>query len=270
MLSPGVTPEQFAAKYLKGERGDIAALREFHNSAIGEPYLEGSHRITESHLIHAKKIDPYSTKDIGIVRGEDHKMVTLGIDQGGPVHHWTAVSWKFDLERYGDPNDRAIGKVLGLGRIMADDWDRVFGLMREFQIVLAVIDYFPQPTEARKFARRFPGSVYLCQYTEGHSGREIVKTEDDYGASLVKCDKTAWLTKSLGRVMAGDLLLPTDASEEFDRNLKAPIRTMHKDKVKAEFAKNDIPDHYAHALNYAEIALKIIDPSLAGCDTITR
>jgi flagellar biosynthesis protein FlhB len=44
---------------------------------------------------------------------------------------------------------------------------------------------------------------------------------------------------------------------------------MNRDKVKAEFVISG-PDHYAHALNYAEIALKILDPSLAGSDAIIK
>lgn len=269
MLSPGVSPEEFAIKWLRGAAGDIDAIREFYNSTVGQPFMEGDHRVADSHLVHAKKIDPFMMQDLGPISTKDH-LVTLGVDQGGPVHHWVAVSWKFDRQRFGDPNDRAVGKIIGMGRIMADDWDRIHGLMREYRVQRCVIDYFPQPTEARKFAKRFNGYVYLCQYTNGNAGREIRLTEDgDYGANLVKVDKTAWLSKSLGRIMAGDLLLPADTPEEFESHVKAPIRTMNKDKVQSEFVMSG-PDHYAHALNYSEIALKILDPSLAGSDAITR
>jgi hypothetical protein len=268
MYSPGVTAHEFARKWERGAAGDLDAIREFYNSAVGQPFLEGSHRVTDSHLRHAKLIDRYRLADLGPISAKEH-FVTLGIDQGGPVHHYVAVSWTFDRNRFGDPNDRAVGKVIGLGRIMADDWDRVHGLMREFRVRMAVIDYFPQPTDARKFARRFPEYVYLCQYSEGNAGREVRTTEDDYGANLVKVDRVAWLSKALGRIMAGDLQLPVDTPEEFEDHAKALIRTMNKDKVKAEFVESG-PDHYAHALTYSEIALKILDPSLAGSNVITR
>lgn len=268
MYSPGVTPEEFSIKWLRGVSGDLDAMREFHNSAVGEPFMEGSHRVTDAHLLEAKRAEKYSTKDIGPISAKEH-FVTLGVDQGGPVHHWVAVSWKFVRGRFGDPNDRAVGKIIGLGRIMADEWDRVHGLMREFRVQRAVIDYFPQPTEARKFAKRFPGFVYLCQYVNGTTGREVRTDEDDYGSNLCKVNKVAWLAKSLGRIMSGDLLLPTDTPQEFEDHVKAPIRTMNKDKVQAEYVMSG-PDHYAHALNYAEIALKILDPSLAGNDAIIK
>jgi hypothetical protein len=269
MLSPGVTTEEFARKWLRGAAGDLDAIREFYNSAVGQPFMEGDHRVTDGHLIAAKQADPYFLRDIEELSARKN-LITLGIDQGGPVHHWVAVEWKFDRNRFGDPNDRAVGKIVGLGRIMADEWDRVHGLMKEFQVQRAVIDYFPQPTQARVFAKRFKGFVYLCQYTNGNTGREIRLTEDvEYGANLVKVDKVAWLSKSLGRIMAGDLMIPVDTPAEFEEHVKAPIRTMNKDKVQAEFVMSG-PDHYAHALNYAEIALKILNPSLAGSDVITR
>ena len=279
MYSPGVTPEDFAIKYYRGMTGDIDAIKEFHNSAVGQPFIEDQHRVTDSHLRHAKveahKVhvklhggQPFKMTDLGPIKKEKH-FVTLGIDQGS-VHHWVAVSWKFDRSRYGDPNDRAVGKMIGCGRIMEDEWDKIWGLMREYQVRRAVVDFFPQPTTARKFARRYQEYVYLCQYTTGNTGREIRTTEEDYyGTNLVKVDKTAWLSKTIGRIISGDLLLPLDTPRELEDHVKSLIRTMHKDRVHAEFKKQDgVPDHYAHALNYAEIALKVLDPTLLDSETI--
>lgn len=279
MLSPGVTPEDLSIKWRRGQSGELASIREFHNSAIGQPYLEDQHRVNDTHLKYAK-VEAHKTHEklhggetfrmsaLGPIKKDKH-FVTLGIDQGGPTHHWAAISWKFDRSRYGDPNDRAVGKMIGCGRIMADEWDRIYGLMREFRVRMCVIDFFPQPTEARKFARRFKEFVYLCQYTTGNAGREIRTDEDDYGANLVKVDKTAWLSKTIGRIIAGDLLLPLDTPQELEAHVKSLIRTMNKDRVHAEFKKQDgVADHYAHALNYAEIALKVLDPQLSSSDSI--
>lgn len=279
MLSPTVTPEAFAIKLAAGLAGDIDALREFYNSGVAQPFLEDQHRVTDSHLRYAKleahteheKLHggkPFRMTELGPITKKKH-FVTLGIDQGGPVHHWVAVSWKFHRHIPGDPNDRAVGKMIGCGRIMVDEWEKIWGLMREYRVRQAVIDINPQPTDARKFARRYKEFVHLCLYTVGHTGREIILTEDDYGANLVKCDKTAWLSKTIGRIIAGNLLLPVDTPREFEEHLKSLIRTMHKDRVHAEFKKQDgVADHYAHALSYAEIALKVLDPPLTALETI--
>lgn len=269
LYSPTVEPFELAIAFLRG-RGDEDARREFYNSKLGLPYIEDAHQVTDAHIDACVKeyalaaARPKSLQD-GIV--------TLGIDQGGPVHHWVAVRWLFDRTREGDPNDRAIGKVVGCGRILQDDWDGISGLMPAYLVRKCVVDYFPEPTNARVFARKFGGDVvYLCQYVEGTAGREIRTLEDEYGANLCRVSKVSWLTKTLGRVMAGDLWLPADVPWELRDHLKAPIRTLKKGKdgYKAEYVEGGRPDHYAHALVYAEIALRILDPAMSPSDVITE
>ena len=267
LYSPTVAPYEIAVKYLRS-LGDEDARREFHNSCLGLPYVEDAHRISDAHIDAA--IKKYSLSTSAPNRASDG-VYTLGIDQGGPVHHWAAVKWLFDASRDGDPNDRAIGRLVGCGRILQDDWAGIHGLMRGYQIRMAVIDYFPNPTSPRVFARKFPGAVYLCQYVQGTSGREVRLTEDDYGANLVKCDKVGWLTKSLGRIMNGDLELPLDLPLEMRQHLKAPVRslTLKNDVYVAEYVETGA-DHYAHAINYAEIALKILDPGVHSSSVIKK
>jgi len=113
----------------------------------------------------------------------------------------------------------------------------------------------------------------LCQYITGTSGREVRLTEDDYGASLVRCDDTSWMTQALGRLMGGDLELPLDLPLAFRRQVKVPVRSIQftNGRYKAIYSDSgDKQDHYAHALVYAEIALKILDPSLHASSIITK
>jgi predicted RNA-binding Zn-ribbon protein involved in translation (DUF1610 family) len=269
LYSPTVTPGEIAIMYLRGA-GDEAARREFHNSCLGLPYIEEAHQVTDEHVDACVKRFSIATSQ---PKNSREGVYTLGIDQGGPLHHWAAVKWMFDPKRFGDPNDRAVGRLVGFGRILQDDWGGVHALMRAYQVRMAVIDFFPNPTSPRVFARKFAGAVYLCQYTTGQSGREIRLTEDDYGANLVKADKVGWLTKTLGRLIAGDMELPLDLSLEFRQHVKAPIRTL-KD-VKGQYVAEYVEvagraDHYAHALNYAEIALKILDPGIHPSSIINK
>jgi hypothetical protein len=274
--SPMCSPGHIAIKYLRG-MGDEHARQTFWNDCLGLPYIDDAYQVNDVHIdACVKKGGLFSTNDEGVQpTAASDGIFTLGIDQGGPTHHWVAVRWMFDATRYGDPNDRAIGKVVGLGKCLQDDWDTINGLMRGYMVRRAVIDYFPDPTNARVFARKFmikgEGRVYLCQYITGTSGREIRIVEDEYGAGLVKCDKVGWLSKTLGRVMAEDIEFPVDIPLEFRQHLKAPIRTLKEvdGKPVAEYVDNG-PDHYAHALNYAEIALKILDPGLHSSSIITN
>lgn len=268
LYSPTVEPWEIVVAYLRGH-SDEAARREFHNSKLGLPFIEDAHQVNDSQIDEATKKFSLAAVDLP-VRDRDG-IVTLGVDQGGPIHHWAAVKWKFDRNRVGDPNDRAIGRLIGCGRILQDDWAGIHSLMRTYRVWRAVVDYFPEPTNARVFARAFKDAVYLCQYVKGAAAREVRLTEDDYGAHLVRVDKTSWLSKSLGRVMVGDLELPLDLPLEFRKHLKAPVRTL-KDvngQYVAEYVETG-PDHYAHALNYAEIALKILDPALNSSSILTE
>jgi hypothetical protein len=266
LYSPTISPTDLAVAYLRGQ-GDEQAMREFFNSKLGLPYLGDAYRIDDAML--AACVKKYHTADVR-PKTMSEGLITLGIDVGGAMHHWVAVKWRFDPTRPGDPNDKAQGQVIGFGRIMQDDWAGIHGLMAAYQVRKCVIDSEPGTTKQREFARAFPGHVYLCYYVTGRSGREVTIHEDVYGANNVKCDKTGWLSKSIGRVMARDLELPLDMSLEFQTQLKNSVRTiqMVDQQPVAKFIDTG-PDHYLHALTYAEIALKVMDPSLATSDVIT-
>lgn len=269
--SPTVSPGEIAIAYLRGF-GDEDARREFHNSKLALPYIEDAHKVTDEQINACVKTYALADPNTRPKSAKDG-LVTLGIDQGGALHHWVAVKWRFDLNRSGDPNDRAVGRVIGCGRIIQDDWDGIHGLMRAYQVRQAVIDYFPEPTNARVFARRFTGVVHLCQYVRGVGAREVRTMQDDtYGTNIVRVDKTGWLTKTLGRVMACDIEFPVDLPLQFREQLKAPTRTVKKavdGTYVAEYVETG-QDHYAHALNYAEIALKLLNPGLHTNDAITK
>jgi hypothetical protein len=267
LYSPTIEPWEIVVAYLRGF-GDEAARREFHNSKLGLPFIEDAHQVQDAQIDAA--IKKYALAAITLPYAEKDGIVTLGIDQGGPIHHWAAVKWMFDPLKVGDPNDRAHGVLVGCGRILQDDWAGIHALMRTYRVWRCVIDYFPEPTNARQFARRFKDAVYLCQYVRGAAAREVRLTEDDYGAHLARVDKVSWLSKSLGRVMIGEIDLPLDLPFEFRKHLKAPVRSLKEvdGQYVAEFVETG-PDHYAHALNYAEIALKILDPALNSSSILT-
>lgn len=269
LYSPTISPGELAIAYLRGH-GDEDARREFFNSKLGLPYVEDAHQVNDTHVDSCIKKYALNDPDVRPKSAKDG-VVTLGIDQGGPVHHWVAVKWMFDPNIPGDPNDKAKGKIIGMGRVLQDDWNSIHGLMRTYQVRMAVVDYFPEPTCARIFARKFNGYVYLCQYVNGTAVREVRPMEDDYGANLVRCDRVSWLSKSLGRIMSGELELPADTPLEFRQHVKALVRTLKNNDglYVADYISNGA-DHYAHALNYAEIALKVLDPAVHPGSTLTK
>ena len=72
----------------------------------------------------------------------------------------------------------------------------------------------------------------------------------------------------MGRFHSDRIHIPADTSLEFKDHIKALVRTYEKDdqgNPKAIFL-NTGPDHYAHAHNYAEMALPLAAGVVSGGD----
>jgi hypothetical protein len=76
----------------------------------------------------------------------------------------------------------------------------------------------------------------------------------------VNANRTAWLDRSLGRILSGNIILPKDLPQEFHDQFKSLVRVPGKDNLGNLVHKyeNTAADHGAHALNYMEIALGCI------------
>jgi hypothetical protein len=264
MYSYTVTPYDLAMGYFRGV-GDEAAMVEFHNSKQGLPYIPDGGQVTEGEIDAA--IRPYFMKDLRPDL-DTGRMIVMGIDQGKWNH---IVVVEFLLSRGAaqrDLNAAAFAKVLWMGKVPGDDFENLDPLMREWQIRACVIDPDPQINDARRFAKRFPGFVYLCRYRRGVTGKELSLSEEGSGAPIVTVDRTNWLDASIGRFHSDRLHLPGDTSLEFKEHIKALARTYEKDELgnsKAVYM-NTGPDHFAHAFNYAEIALPLAAGIVSGGD----
>ena len=186
------------------------------------------------------------------------RCITMGVDQG-KTGYISVVEWTFDGDRRVDINLAALGKLLWYGKFREDDWTYLGQLMREWQVLACVVDADPNINDARRFARKFYGYVHLCRYRRGITAKEIAVTEEDTGAPMATVDRTNWLSCTLGRFKTNPsrLLLPADISLEYREHLKNLVRTYEKDdhgNPEATYV-NTGPDHYAHSLVYADIAL---------------
>jgi hypothetical protein len=261
MYSFTVKPWELAAAYFRGV-GDEAAMVEFFNSKQGLPYVPDGGQVTDGEVEAA--IRPYFKENQRPDIGTD-RCIVMGIDQGKMNH---VVVVEYFLNGSGDLNAAAFGKVLWEGKLPGDDFETLDPLMREWQIRAAVIDADPQINDARRFARRFPGYVYLCRYRRGVTGKELQVSEEDSGAPIVTVDRTNWLDASMGRFHSDRVTLPADTSLEFKDHMAALVRTYEKDEQgnpKAVYL-NTGPDHFAHAFNYAEIALPLAAGIVSGDD----
>jgi len=249
-----VSPGELVVAYHRG-MGDEAAAKEFNNSKLGLPFLGEGAQITDdmldtclcNHTINERR------PDVGSGR-----LITMGADQG-KLGYISVVEW-FLPEFARDINSVAIGKLLWFGRFGEEDWGILDELMREWQVLACVVDADPNINEARRFARRFWGYVWLSRYRKGVVAREMSIVEED-NAPIAQVDRSNWLSCSLGRfkVKPPRIQLPRDISLEYREHLKNVVRTYEKDEFdnpKLTYVSTG-PDHYTHSLTYAEIALPL-------------
>ncbi len=264
LYSYTVTPGDIALAHFRG-LGDEAALCEFHNSKVGVPFIPDGGQVTDIE-IDAARASSYAKNDTKLIPTDSGRMITMGVDQG-KMNHVVICEFFFNEIGY-DLNAIATEKVLWEGKVPGDDFNELDRLMRKWQVIGCVIDADPQINDARRFARRFHGYVHLCRYRRGKTGKEIAITEEEEGAPIATVDRTNWLDATLGRFYSDRITLPTDVSLEFQAHLKNLVRTYERDEnnnPKATYLETG-PDHFAHALNYAEIALPLAASIVSGRD----
>ena len=258
-----VSPGELAVSYFRSF-GDEAAAVEHHNSKLGLPFIGDGAKVTDDDIEHCIR---NHTKDAPrpLVGGD--RLITLGCDQG-KINYVEVTEW-FIEELTNDLNVAAHAKVLWEGTFYEEDWAFLDGLMREWQVLHAVVDADPQIMEARRFARRFPGYVSLCRFRRGPTAKEISVANDDDGAPIIHVDRTNWFSAALGRFRSPRRIeLPRDVSTQYREHIKAPVRTYKKGddgNPQATYVSTG-PDHFALARVYSEIALPLAASVTTGQD----
>lgn len=260
-----VTPGELVVAHHRGF-GDEFAAKEFNNSKLGLPYIGTGARVTDE-MIDAAIRDHTTADDRPKIGGQ--RFITLGADQG-KTGYIVINEWLINGPPGNDINAVALPKVVWFGKFGEDDWNLLDDLMREWQVLYAVIDADPQINEARRFCKRFHGYAAVCRYRRGQSAKEIAVAEDDSGVPMLTVDRTNWLTATLGRFKSKPprIQLPRDIAHDFREHLKSLVRTYERDEhgnPTATFVEIG-PDHFAHALNYAEIALPMAASITSGQD----
>lgn len=264
MYSPAIKPKDFATAFLRGTI-DPSAEIEFYNSKLGLPFVVEGARVTEENIETAKRGHRRSDCEIN-----PNRLRTLGVDVGKWLH-FEINEWWLPTGDYGveDVNTYAKPKVLTHGKVR--DFEELDELMYQWQIHFAVIDANPERRKALEFASRFQGHVRLCFYGRGVQGRTL---NLHFAEPQVTVDRTAWLDLSLGRFRRPKnheaILLPADIDMEYREHIIEPVRVYNIDSSGNPVGEyvNTKPDHYAHARNYAEIALPLA-VSLTQAENIT-
>lgn len=254
-----VTPIHLAKACLTGQI-DRAAEQEWYNSKLGVPHAVDGARVTDKQLDDCR---------CSYMNGEvsPSNLVTMGIDVGSWLHY-QINEWILPVTNTSGADLSVLSrcKVVKYGKVR--DFEELDTLMHDWKVRYAVIDAQPERRKAKEFADRFYGHVKLAFYPNGIPGKQIHINEEE---SSVSVDRTSWLDLTLGRFRNQTIMLPADINQEYRIQLKAPVRIYELDKNGnpiGRYVKGNDADHYAHAANYAEIALPLAC-SLASSYDIT-
>ena len=207
-------------------------IQDFWNSRIGLPYEDQSTGFSRE-ILNACAGD-YPMKPAATA-------CTMGVDQGNQLH--VVVSTYIDGIRY----------VVYTG--IHDRFEDLDFLMRSYDIRTCVIDALPNTHNARDFASRFPGRVFLCFYTAHRKG----DTSWNKNENTVSVNRTETLDASLATYQKRAVRLPRAAVirdifiPQMISSVRRPIREENDEITGYEWVRRGA-DHFRHADNYDQIA----------------
>jgi hypothetical protein len=127
--------------------------------------------------------------------------------------------------------------------------------MKNFNVRRCVVDGLPETRNARAFADRFKGRVYLNYYNQYQKGRYAWNEKD----LTVACNRTESLDASHAEIMTCQIILPRECEivQEFARHCSSIAKKIEEDEDTGSkryvYVKLGA-DHFRHAFNYECIA----------------
>jgi len=209
-------------------------LTDFYNLKIGAPYVTAENRLSVQEVLVLCGSDGVSSQDSG--------PCSMGVDQGRDLH---AVVGKKHPEK--------TGRLIHLG--VYKDWEELDRLMKNFNVSRCVVDALPETRNARAFAERFKGKVYLNYYNI-HQKNHYAWNEKEL---IVSCNRTESLDASHKEIMDRWIILPRESEtvKEFAQHLHNVAKKLEEDEETGSkryvYVKLG-PDHFRHAFNYEAMA----------------
>jgi hypothetical protein len=224
-------------------------LTDFYNLKIGNAYVEATNRLSIQEVLNLCSNYRIASEDIG--------PCYMGVDQGKDLH---VVIGKKNYERG--------GQIIHIG--IYKDWEELDRLMRNFNVSRCVVDALPETRNARAFAERFKGKVFLNYYNKHQKG-SYAWNEKEF---IVSCNRTESLDASHKEIMDGAVILPRQCKEVqiFAEHLHNVAKRLEEDEETGSkryvYVKLG-PDHFRHAFNYEAMARQNA-PQLLFPEFLTR
>lgn len=232
--APWIDPASILKKY----RDPNTNIGNFTRLVLGKAYVEAQNRLTIEQIVNC-------CSSYGIASG-DPGPCFMGVDQGGIDKDLLHIV-------IGKKDDSFSGRIVHIS--IEKGWSELDRLMKSFHVVRCVIDALPETDEARKFAKRFPGKVFLSYYNEHQKGA-YKWNEEEY---TVTSNRTESLDSSHKELQDGELLLPKncDIVKEYANHCHNVAKKLEEDEETGSkryvYVKLG-PDHFRHAQNYEAMA----------------
>lgn len=209
-------------------------LTDFYNLKIGIAYVEATNRLTVEEVLALCGNDGIADRDDG--------PCFMGVDQGKDLH-----------VVIGRRVRNKASKVIHLG--IYKDWEELDRLMKNFHVSRCVADALPETRNARAFAQRHKGKVYLNYYNE-HQRGSYAWNEAEF---IVLCNRTESLDASHRDISEKAIILPRECEvvQTFADQLHNVAKKLDEDEQTGSkryvYVKLGA-DHFRHAFNYEAMA----------------
>jgi hypothetical protein len=166
----------------------------------------------------------------------------MGVDQGKLLH---VVIGRREWRR--------AGKIVHVGEYRA--WEELDRLMKVFNVSRCVVDALPETRNARAFAEKHKGKVFLSYYSEHQ--KSGYKWND--GDLTVHSNRTESLDGSHVEIQFARISLPreSDMLREFAEHCANTAKKLEEDEQTGSKRYVYVrlgPDHFRHAFNYEAMA----------------
>jgi hypothetical protein len=209
-------------------------LTDFYNLKIGNAYVEAENRLSVQEVLAL-------CSNEGIV-SEDKGPCYMGVDQGKDLH---VVIGKKHPEK--------AGQIIHL--CVYRDWKELDRLIKNFNVQRCVVDALPETRNARAFAKRHNGKIFLCYYQDHQKGHYSWHEKE----LIVSCNRTESLDASHREIMEQAVILPKECEiiQEFAQHLHNVAKKLEEDEETGSkryvYVKLGT-DHFRHAFNYEAMA----------------
>lgn len=214
-------------------------LQEVYNSKLAMAYIASENRLSINDVLACCGPDILSSRDQG--------PCGMGVDVGKTLH--VVIGKK--------PYGTGRKKIVWMGEVK--EFEDLVELAKRYGVRQAAVDYEPETRKAREFQTGAGFPVYLCD--ELDKVREGQKTDE--GIQVTKIARTELCDITNHAIKKREYILPRRCPQvdEYAKQLSNMAKMLEEDEkrgTKIYRYRKLGPDHFYHATNFFEIAVKYL------------